>query len=378
MRIALLAHNLRVAGGLSVGKNLTASLLRVAPRHEYLLTVPANVGYEGYEHQSNVDVIQVPRMSMRQRIRFEQAGLPRVIRAFSPDLAWALGNVPLKNPPCRQALLIQDAHLFYPSTHYRLETTGYRFSKWLVKRRLAQCLRSVDVAFCQTETARRRFAEAYDYDISRTFVLPNAVSQFAIDDVPGEAPEALAPFPDRFKLFALTKYYAHKNLERIVETYCAYHDELRDTLCVLTVDPADHPRARGLLESVRRRDLQDCILNVGRLDQPQLAGYFKTCHALLLPTLLESFSGTYLEAMHFECPILTSDLDFARDICGDAAMYFDPWQPATVKDAIVQLRDDEASQKDLVVRGRARLQQTFRSWEDVMRKALDDLGIPQG
>ena len=31
-----------------------------------------------------------------------------------------------------------------------------------------------------------------------------------------------------------------------------------------------------------------------------------------MPTLLESFSGTYVESMYFEKPILTSDLDFAK------------------------------------------------------------------
>jgi glycosyltransferase involved in cell wall biosynthesis len=94
--------------------------------------------------------------------------------------------------------------------------------------------------------------------------------------------------------------------------------------------------------------------------------------------LLESFSGTYLEAMHFERPILTSDLDFAHDICGDAAEFFDPWQPASIKDAIVRLREDEASRKDLVAQGQVRLRQTFHSWGEVVSKALADLGIPLG
>ncbi len=82
-----------------------------------------------------------------------------------------------------------------------------------------------------------------------------------------------------------------------------------------------------------------------------MAEYYLACNALLLPTLLESFSGTYLEAMHFGRPILTSNLDFARDVCDDAALYFDPWDPVAIKDAILKLKDDASLQTELVCRG---------------------------
>jgi hypothetical protein len=49
MRILFLCHNLRFAGGLSVGKNVVATLRRVADEHEFLLVMPAGAGYESIE-----------------------------------------------------------------------------------------------------------------------------------------------------------------------------------------------------------------------------------------------------------------------------------------------------------------------------------------
>ncbi len=46
MRIMVLAHNLRAAGGLSVGLNVLSSLSQVGDHHEYYLILPADVGYE--------------------------------------------------------------------------------------------------------------------------------------------------------------------------------------------------------------------------------------------------------------------------------------------------------------------------------------------
>ena len=43
MRIAVIAHGLRVAGGRSVAQNIIASLSRIGGAHEYLLVMPKGV-----------------------------------------------------------------------------------------------------------------------------------------------------------------------------------------------------------------------------------------------------------------------------------------------------------------------------------------------
>ncbi len=43
-----------------------------------------------------------------------------------------------------------------------------------------------------------------------------------------------------------------------------------------------------------------------------------------MPTLLECFSASYLEAMYMKKIIFTSDLPFAHTVCKDAAFYFAP------------------------------------------------------
>ena len=85
-----------------------------------------------------------------------------------------------------------------------------------------------------------------------------------------------------------------------------------------------------------------------------------------MPSRMESFSGTYLESMHFGLPILTSDLDFAREICGGAADIFDPWDALSIKDAILRVKGDPNLREDLVAKGRKRLSESFkRTWEDI-------------
>lgn len=376
-RIVILAHNLRVAGGLSVGINIIGEFFRLAPRHTYRVYVPAGCEYEtkAVPPDRADEVCAVPAMSLPQRLRFDKSRLPGEVAAFKPDWVIGLGNMGLTRPPCRQAILFQDSHLIYPTKHYAMESRAYRFKKRMVRLGLAQCLKRTDVVFTQTQTTRRRFAESFGFPQERIHLLPNAVSKFAVSDQTPRTPDPLQPYHDRFKLFALTKCYGHKNLDRVLEAYSRYRDELADTLCVWTIAADQHPIAPGMLDRIEREGLGELILNVGPLRQEQLPGYFGACDAVLMPTLLESFSGTYLEAMYHQRPILTSDLDFAHEVCGDAALFVDPWRVETIKDGIKRLRDDHGLRERLIDSGKARMSTFFRSWEDIVSSALDVLGI---
>ena len=79
------------------------------------------------------------------------------------------------------------------------------------------------------------------------------------------------------------------------------------------------------------------LTNLGRL-RPEEAGLaLHTADALFMPTLVETFGSTYLEAMAAHKPILTSNRDFANYLCGDLALYFDPMDPVSIADAIERL-----------------------------------------
>lgn len=378
MRIALLAHNLRVAGGLSVGINVIREVFRLAPQHEYLVFVPYQCDYESKaippERLDSVRV--VPQFGFGRRGFFECFQLPHDVTAFEPNWILGLGNVGLRRPPCNQALLFHDSHLIYPETHYPMESWIYKFKKRLLKCRFAACARRSAVVFAQTRVAGERLQRVFGFPDEKLQLLPNAVSNFSLSEMPGKLPEALRPYKDRFKLFVLSKCYGHKNLDGILDVYERYPDRLADTVCIWTIASDQHPIAPSLLERIEGPPVKDRIVNVGPIPQEDLGTYFAAADALLFPTLLESFSGTYLEAMHYGCPILTSDLDFAHEICGDAALYVDPWNPASILDGIEALRDNAATRQHLAQKGRKRLKTFFKSWPDVVGEALNSLGIP--
>ena len=51
---------------------------------------------------------------------------------------------------------------------------------------------------------------------------------------------------------------------------------------------------------------------LGWLDRNELVDLYLNSDVALVPSLFESFSGSYIEAMYYELPLIVSDLDFAK------------------------------------------------------------------
>jgi len=99
----------------------------------------------------------------------------------------------------------------------------------------------------------------------------------------------------------------------------------------------------------------DKIINLGPISQKSCPSVYKQCDALFAPTLLETFSAAYPEAMRMKKPILTSEYSFAKDVCQDSAFYFDPLNPGDIVQKIKQLVADSELQSELIKKGSQQL-----------------------
>jgi glycosyltransferase involved in cell wall biosynthesis len=372
MRIAVIAHNLRVAGGLSVGRNTIASLSRVADQHEYLLTLPGDVGYESIKLPSRVETRYFRRSSGARgalgQLWLDFVSLESLVNAWRPDVIWGLGNFGLKRPGCPQAIVCQDSHFVYdprqqPRPVWR-NGPDARIARW----RMVRSLPATQLVFCQTQTMVERVRETFGFK-GRMAVMANAVSRFGLDAAPSR-PAVFDRLAGKCVLLALTRYYSHKNLEILAEMFAKHAAELGNVVVLLTIDPRQGYGAGSFMRMIDRPALRAHFTNVGPVAQAELQGYFRHSAALIQPTVLESFSTTYLEAMQFGTPILTSDLDFAREVCGEAALYFDPWSADSVFEVVRRFQTSPNLGPELVRRGTERMQTYFRSWDEIVGEAM--------
>jgi glycosyltransferase involved in cell wall biosynthesis len=93
------------------------------------------------------------------------------------------------------------------------------------------------------------------------------------------------------------------------------------------------------------------IINLGVVLGSNCPSLYNQCDALFLPTLLECFSATYPESMISKTPIITSDLDFAKTVCKNAAIYFDPYDATDIVRQILFFKLNRELRKKLIKNG---------------------------
>lgn len=77
------------------------------------------------------------------------------------------------------------------------------------------------------------------------------------------------------------------------------------------------------------------VIVAGRLRDEEIAALYANAAAFIFPSLYEGFGVPPLEAMAFGCPVIASTADAVREICGDAATYFDPFSADELRRCMV-------------------------------------------
>lgn len=80
---------------------------------------------------------------------------------------------------------------------------------------------------------------------------------------------------------------------------------------------------------------------LGYVSDAELRRQYRDAYAFIYPTLNEGFGYPPLEAMHFGTPVAASAVCSIPEVCGDAALYFNPFDIPEIANRILQLTDSD-------------------------------------
>jgi glycosyltransferase involved in cell wall biosynthesis len=89
----------------------------------------------------------------------------------------------------------------------------------------------------------------------------------------------------------------------------------------------------------------------GYVDERQLATLYRHATALVYPSQYEGFGLPPLEAMALGCPVVTTRATSLPEVCGDAAVYVDPFDTVGFLEALRRIESDAQFRRDLAERG---------------------------
>ncbi len=207
-----------------------------------------------------------------------------------------------------------------------------------------------------SENTKADLLRLYRVDEKRVDVVHLASSLPASSD-----PPRLAGLPGRYLLF-VGQRGGYKNFSPFVR---AVAPVLRDDPGLFIVCAGGGALSDGELQVLGDLGVGSRVRQVP-IDDRLLASLYRGAAAFVFPSLYEGFGIPVLEAFSAGCPVLLSNRSSLPEIGGDAALYFDPEDEASLRSVVVQVLYDAAVGDVLVARGTERVKEF--SWEKAARE----------
>jgi glycosyltransferase involved in cell wall biosynthesis len=207
--------------------------------------------------------------------------------------------------------------------------------------------RRADAVVCVSEHGRETAIERLGLDPARVEGISMGVDLTQFSPEPGERDDELRPAA-RYVMYP-ANLWPHKNHERLLEALARVSD--RELSLVLTGQA--YGRLDALMARAAELGVGDRVRHLGHVPFEALPALYRGAEAMVFPSLYEGFGSPPLEAMACGCPVASSPAASLREVCGDAALMFDPHDPDAIASAIDRLLSDASLRQGLRVAGLA-------------------------
>ncbi len=357
MNILINATNLKNGGGLQVAQSVCCETRRFL-QHSFLLVLSSHINDEGLSDIPNARVIRYDikndwRTLIFGRNQFlddlvEKEHVDAVLTIFGPSrwkprvshlCGFARAQLLLTDSPYYRRLTLKEKII------YKIWTWGFR--------------RSSDAFYTENPYISEMLPKLIG-DI-KVYTVSNCYHQ-VFDQPERWRHDVILPPLEGITLLTISSTAAHKNLGIMVpiaEYMEQAHPDFRFRFVLTCKEaPFDIPKY-----------LNHHFVFVGKVDVAECPHLYQQADIMFMPTLMECFTATYPEAMRMEVPIVTTDLVFARGLCGDAACYYSAVDAKAAAEAIYKVATDKKYAKSLVKNGKKQLL-SFDNYEQRANKLI--------
>lgn len=298
------------------------------------------------------------------RFLWEQFVWRRIIKNSGADVVFSSANYGVLFPPAPQVLLVQGEIYLNPVYRERvLSNLSWRERVSAFFRRnlmLASARHSRAVIF----PSQVALDSALDYDsrlaenasvnhlgVNPRFKKTDATRRWCEDDT--------------IKLLYVSVYYPHKDPCTLADATLLLNESGTSVATRITMEAHDFEAwdtAKRELEHLSDPKFS-AYLKMGRIDHEELSNALADYDAFVFPSMAETFGFPMVEAMQAGIPLIVSDIPVHREICGDAALYFNLADSDDLAARVLELHGDAALRTRIVNAGKRRAEDMY-TWSN--------------
>jgi len=371
VKIAINTTSTVAGGGVTYIKNLLTYLSKINTNHQYLILTTLKGKDVFYFQHPNFTFLSF-RMASRNpllRILWEQLILPFILEKEGVDVLFSPGNICPLFSKLPNVIMVQNIEPF---------SDDLSRGRGLIQRirlKLLKILTMISIKKAQRvifpSMKARTLTEKSGTLMHHVEVINHGVDKgifhHNIED------NISLQFKNKYGLDKFILYVSHiqkyKNFFELIKAFVLLKDKIGDDIQLVFAGRCfDEEYYKEMQDFIREHRYEDRIIFLGNVPYEELPFLYSACMIFVYPSICESFGMTLVEAMACGAPILASKVEPMVEICADAAVYFNPTNPAAIADIILKALKDRNLISQLKINSLKRAK--IFSWENTAIRML--------
>lgn len=367
MKILINTSTQHLGGGGQVALSFIEEISKLKSKHQFFILCSNFVFSQLHKSQLNRHIesrlITPSPAKLRTRKRIVKY-IKKIEIDYNPDIVFSVFGPTYWRPKSLHIMGFANPYIINPDSIFFKQLNIFLRIKYFIENLYKgfYVKRDADFYITETENTKNKLSNILSIPTDRIFIVGNTYNSI-FDSPVLNLIQLREREPNEIRLVTITKNHPHKNLKIIQQLIPEITKRDINIKFYVTIDNKSY---HSLFSNFK-----EFVINVGPISTYECPSLYHQCDALFLPTLLESFTASYPEAMKVEIPILTSDLPFARDICQDAAVYFDPLDVNDIISKILLVLESNELRQKCIDNGKS----LIKTFETAKSRAIKYLNI---
>ena len=294
--------------------------------------------------------------------------LAEIEKKHEPDLVFVVFGPSYWRPKAKTLQGFALPLMVYPETRdriYKKQKITYFYQKILNKYKDQLMKKNADYVVVETLAFKERVHEFLNIDKNNIFVIENSFNANFLE-IKGDKKKN-----DILNIFIPTAYYPHKNLEILVDVACELVSMQKLNIKFNFLLPENSEPWINIVTNAKQKGVESLFNTYGPVKNIQMAELYHQTDFVLLPTVAEASTAVYPESFISKKVLLTSNIDFAVELCGDAAIYFNPYDAKDIAEKIILITTNAILQQELIEHGLKQVKSSYLTPESKWLKQKD-------
>ena len=357
-----------MGGGLTFLNNFIINLARIKTDNFYYLFTSSPFKFD---LPSNFRIIRVNPLATYEFWKFfwHQFAIKNFIEKEKINLFYGSTGISPFNIKCSIVLTLQNLWPFYLSGSSLLSKLEKRSRKLYINK----CTNiATFIHFASFASYQEHLSFGLKITNDKARIIPFGISNIFFDKIDSVNSsnylETLNLKNKKYILF-VGNIYRHKNISSLIKAFAIFSREINNEYyLVIAGKIMENNYYRKLLTLINFLSIQNKVIFLGDINYDQLPEIYHAAKLFVFPSALETFGFPMIEAMACRVPQIAADTPIAREICGDASIYFPLYDHERLASLMLNLIADDDLKESLISKGVKRA--THFTWEEMARNML--------